>query len=106
MGMRVELLVVPDCVNEDGALRLLRSSLDEVGLGKVSVNVVVIDSQSAAERHRFVGSPTILIDGVDPFAVTDAVPALACRMYPGGQGVPDGRELRHALKRAAAANHG
>lgn len=100
--MRVELLVVPDCANEDRALCLLRSSLDEVGLDRVGVSVVVIDSQAEAERYGFVGSPTILIEGVDPFAVSGALPALACRMYPGGQGVPGRRELREALKRVAA----
>ncbi|MEU4272848.1 hypothetical protein [Streptomyces sp. NPDC026092] len=47
------------------------------------------------------GSPTILIDGTDPFAPPGAVPSLSCRLYrnPDGavSGVPDESALRWAL---------
>jgi hypothetical protein len=48
----------------------------------------------------FRGSPTILIDGIDPFPTGDAPPALACRIYPtpaGPQGAPTVEELIAAL---------
>ncbi|KRE37380.1 hypothetical protein ASG73_06775 [Janibacter sp. Soil728] len=98
--MRIDLLVVPDCPNEQPALALLRECLSEMGLSGVGVHVTTIDNQAEAERRGFVGSPTILIDGVDPFAVPGAAAALACRMYPGGQLVPDERKLRLALEDA------
>lgn len=48
----------------------------------------------------FVGSPTILIDGVDPFGVAGQSPAFACRVYatPAGlSGVPPLGDVISAL---------
>ena len=40
-----------------------------------------------ASRRRFHGSPTLLLDGVDPFAPPASPPAFACRTYRTGTGV-------------------
>jgi hypothetical protein len=106
-GMDVELLVVPDCPNEAPAAALLRSALDDVGLARIPITTTVIDTPAEAERHGFTGSPTILIDGDDPFAEPGQPAALGCRIYrniTGPAGIPDLRQLRQTLKRAAAAN--
>ena len=101
--MDVELLVVPDCPNESVALSVLRSAFDRVGLAAQSVRTTVIASQDQAEERGFVGSPTILIDGVDPFGVAGQSPAFACRVYatPAGlSGVPPLGEVICALTAA------
>jgi hypothetical protein len=67
--MDVELLVVPDCPNESLALSVLRLALDRVGLAAQPVRISVIASEQQAEEREFVGSPTILVDGVDPLGV-------------------------------------
>jgi hypothetical protein len=100
--MDVELLVVPDCPNEVQAAAILRSALDDVGLKSVGFTVTVIDAQDAAERRHFVGSPTITVNGRDLFDEPGRPSSVACRIYPGAGGVPPLRELRQALKRAAA----
>ena len=50
------------------------------------------------------GSPTLLIDGVDPFAVPGQPPSMSCRLYrdDDGQasGAPSAGQLRQALERA------
>jgi hypothetical protein len=88
----VELLVVPDCPNESVALSLLRVAFDRVGLAAAqSVRTTVIASQEQAQERGFIGSPTVLINGVDPFGVAGQSPAYACRVYatPAGlSGVP------------------
>jgi len=87
----IELLVVPDCPNESRALLALESAFEQVGLGAQPVRVTVINNQDEAQKRGFVGSPTILIEGVDPFAVPGTSPAVACRVYvtPAGlSGVP------------------
>ena len=102
--MIVELLVVPECPNEGEAAVRLREALDDVGLVATPFRTTVINTFAEAEARGFVGSPTILIDGRDPFAAPEPRPALACRVYPGVTGVvgvPPLRELRQALKRAA-----
>jgi len=101
----VELLVVADCPNEALASVLLRAALDDVGLPGARFRTTVVATQEEAERRGFTGSPTILVDGRDPFAAPGAVPALACRVYRtrtgGPAGIPPLGELRQALRRAA-----
>ena len=105
--MDVELLVVAGCPNQAPAAAVLRTALDDVGLARIPVTTTVIDTAAQAERRGFIGSPTILIDGNDPFAEPDQPTAVACRIYRnagGAAGIPDLPQLRQALKRAAAAN--
>lgn len=100
----VELLVVSRCPNEAPAWVTLDAILAEMGLERVEVRTTVIDSALAADRRGFVGSPTILINGRDPFSTAGAPIGLACRLYPtstGLVGVPDTVDLRRALERAA-----
>ena len=79
--MDVELLVVPDCPNEDAASPLLRTALNDVALTQTVIRTTVIDSQQEADAHGFVGSATMLIDGADPLAEPGQALALACRAY-------------------------
>jgi hypothetical protein len=105
--MDVEVLVIPECPNEAKAMADVRSALDDVGLSRIPITKTVIDTQEEAERRHFGGSPTILIDGDDPFAAPGQSPALACRLFatPAGLAVvPDIRQLREAFKRAADVN--
>lgn len=64
----------------------------------------VVHSQEEAEARHFVGSPTSCLDGADVFPEPDQPAALAYRMYPGARGVPELRDLRQAVKWAAAAS--
>jgi hypothetical protein len=101
----VELLVVPECPNDAAARTLLRTALDDIGLDRLPFRVCVIDSQQLAERRGFIGSPTVLVNGSDPFAEPGRGPGLACRVYSGPDGhsgLPDLRALRRALKVEAA----
>lgn len=50
-----------------------------------------VESQSEAERLRFAGSPSILLNGTDPFGSPVNGIGLTCRMYltpDGPSGVP------------------
>lgn len=61
----------------------------------------LIESPEDAERRQFRGSPTILVDGVDPFAQGTLPIGMACRLYrteDGVQGSPSVAQLRAALK--------
>ncbi|KOU36258.1 hypothetical protein [Streptomyces sp. WM6378] len=99
--MEIEVLVVPDCPNEQPAVEQLRQALDDTGLRETVFTTRVITDQAEAERSGFTGSPTILIDGRDPFAEPGHAPGLACRVYqtPDGlAGLPALEELRQALR--------
>ena len=102
----VELLVVPDCPNEVAAGRVLLEAVRLAGIEDVRVGVTVVGTDDEAQRLNFVGSPTFLIGGVDPFAVAGSAVGLTCRIYwgPAGRsGVPDVAALRDALAKACIA---
>lgn len=101
--MRIELMVVPDCPHEDAARALLRRALDDIGLGSVVFEVVSVETASVAEQVHFLGSPSFVVEGRDLFGQAAQAAGMACRIYPGGQPLPDLRDLRRALKEAAAA---
>lgn len=88
------------CHNEEPAAVVLRQALDDVGLSAVQFTTRVIETQDEAERIGFTGSPSVSIDGRDPFVEPGQLPALACRLYrdnDGGSGVPPLGPLREAL---------
>jgi hypothetical protein len=98
--MRLEILQVPDCPNA----AVLDSRLARVLAGQYSVQVSrhIVTTEAQARRLGMAGSPTLLIDGADPFARPGQQAALACRMYPGGDGrpapAPSHSQIREALK--------
>jgi len=64
-----------------------------------------VESVEAAERERFLGSPTVRVDGgdVDPDAPARTDFGLKCRLYrssEGTSGVPPERWVLSAIRRA------
>ena len=62
----------------------------------------LVTTEKDAERFSFRGSPTILIDGVDPFAEGDQAIGLSCRIYrtpDGYAGSPTSEQIAAALDR-------
>ena len=100
--MRIELLHVPDCPNIAQARARLREALDAVGV-HASISEVEVATAAAAEATGMQGSPTILVDGADPFATSSpAHPSLACRLFQtpyGLAGVPTVSQLVEVLAR-------
>ncbi|WP_334141056.1 thioredoxin family protein [Rhabdothermincola sp.] len=66
----------------------------------------IIRSPEDADDYGFLGSPSVRVNGLDPFASSDAPVGLACRTYetPDGRaGSPTLAQLRSALATAAEA---
>lgn len=100
--MDVALLYFDACPNHSDAETQLIELLDELGWDG-SPSKVKVDSIEAAESLGFRGSPTVLINGVDPFADPDAPVGLSCRIYPtddGFRGTPPRDALRSLLRAA------
>jgi ketosteroid isomerase-like protein len=101
---KVELLWWRGCPSWDRTLAELREVMREVGLDPDSVEVREVGSEESAERERFVGSPTIRIDGADlrPPGPDEPV-GLTCRIYLLRDGrvspTPDPADVRAALER-------
>jgi hypothetical protein len=102
--VNVELLFWAGCPSHPEALAQLREALAELGHDPdaVTVREIADDRQAAAER--FIGSPTIRIDGRDVVDPGDEPPALNCRVYRRRDGrfspTPDPEDLRDALRAA------
>ncbi|MFL6046207.1 MAG: hypothetical protein ACJ72M_13940 [Propionibacteriaceae bacterium] len=99
--MEIELLVVPDCPHQEAAEDLLRTALADVGLPS-SYRVLTVSDAKDAARHGF--APTFRAAGADLFPGAYLPAGLNCRIYRTGLalgGLPDLRDLRQALKRAA-----
>ena len=78
--MRVSFLYYEDCPSHDVALERLREVMDEEGIPGV-VEVVKVETEEQARELRFVGSPTIRVDGQDIDPPDDSRYALTCRAY-------------------------
>jgi hypothetical protein len=63
-GPVVEMLYVEHCPNFPAALALVEQAAAELGIN-AEVWATMITDQTAAEHARFVGSPTIRVDGRD-----------------------------------------
>jgi hypothetical protein len=98
--MRVQVLTVADCPNGPVLIERLADALAD----RPDVEVehrVVMDAQEAA-RLGMHGSPTLLLDGRDPFTSPRNPTGLSCRLYRGAdghvEGAPSVRELRQVVR--------
>jgi hypothetical protein len=100
--MELTVLVVPECPHAD----LLDQRLDRVLANWTELTVTrrTVTDLDQAQRWGMRGSPTLLLDGIDPFAVAGQQPSLSCRLYrsPDGQaeGGPSVDAIRHAIEHA------
>lgn len=106
--MQLTVLAVPDCPHVD----LLEQRLAQVLKGRHDVTVTrhVVDDPDEANRRGMRGSPTVLIDGTDPFAEPGQQTSVSCRLYrdSGGraEGAPSVSQLRQAVSNPVIATAG
>jgi hypothetical protein len=105
--MRIELLFWEGCPSHPQALADLRAAMRELALDPDTVLVREIPTDADAARERFVGSPTIRIDGLDIQPPPGGEPyGLTCRVYHRRDGrispTPHPDDVREALRSARA----
>jgi len=104
-GPVIEVLSVEHCPNFPAALALVQRVAAELGID-VQVRTTMIGDQAAAERTRFVGSPTVRVDGRDVEAGSEPATEylVGCRLYRleyRFAGQPEEHWIREALLEAA-----
>jgi hypothetical protein len=102
----VELLTTPNCPHRDAAIALAVRVREQL-CSAAEVRVIDIPDQPAAEQARFLGSPTIRVDGrdIEPGAEWQQEYVHACRLYQHEhslRGLPEEDWLRQALRSAEA----
>ena len=89
------MLVVPDCPS----VRPLREHLECALKGREDVTVAwrEVTEADEAERLGMHGSPTLLVDGVDPHTHPGQAPSLSCKVG----ALPSVDQIREVLAQAA-----
>ncbi len=103
--MLVELLYFDGCPNHGKAMQLVQQALREEGL-RAEIRKVNVRSEREARARRFIGSPSIRVDGkdVDPQSDRTQVFGRRCRLYVVNgalSGVPRLEDIRRAVQGAA-----
>jgi hypothetical protein len=98
--MQLTVLAVPDCPNAPVLEERLAAVLH--GREDVTVSHELITDESQAERWGMHGSPTLLVDGADPFAEPGEPPSMSCRLYRSddgrASGAPSAAQLRRVIE--------
>lgn len=98
----VEVMVFDGCPNIDVALERARAAVTSANV-QADVRVVRVESDEEARRLRFLGSPTVRVDGadIDPTAIGRDDFGLQCRIYSVGgrlEGAPPAEWIVSALR--------
>ncbi|MCH7549053.1 MAG: hypothetical protein IH969_05905 [Candidatus Krumholzibacteriota bacterium] len=96
--MTIDVLYFEDCPHYELTVDLVQRTIDALGVSAV-VRRIAVETIEAAERVRFLGSPSVLVDGVDidPDAHDRSDYGLACRRY-GTSGVPPREMIAQAIR--------
>jgi hypothetical protein len=80
--IEVQILFFQGCPNHEPAVRLAREVLAELDL-EAKLEEILVESPADAERLRFLGSPSIRVNGrdIEPDEDHRTDFALSCRMY-------------------------
>ncbi|MGV9386445.1 hypothetical protein ACWDRB_62330 [Nonomuraea sp. NPDC003707] len=108
--LELTVVTVPDCPNapvlEERLARVLAELQAVLRAGsvvraagvRVSISRQVVTDAEQAARWQMRGSPTLLIEGTDPFAAPSTPAGLACRMYRDERGRAQGAPSVAALQ--------
>jgi hypothetical protein len=103
------VLTTPGCPHRDAAITLVQQACAELACN-AEVQVIDICDQQAAQQTRFLGSPTIRVDGrdIDPDAEQDDEYLHSHRLDRGEhslRGLPEAHWVREALRSAQARRY-
>ena len=103
--MKITIQYFDGCPHWKLADERVRRVLQGASGDDVTLQYELVDSPEIAERVGFRGSPTILVDGRDPFVTGDEPVGLTCRVFrteAGVEGSPTEAALRKVLLRSPA----
>ncbi len=99
--MKIRFLYLKGCPNKEPALNLLRQVLQEKKLS-AKIEFIRIKSEKDAKKYKFLGSPSIQINGLDiDKDRRNEPPSFGCRVYKtkeGYSGIPPKEMIIEALE--------
>jgi arsenate reductase (thioredoxin) len=103
-AVTIEILDIVHCPNSEPT-RILIECIVKRLVPNADVKQLRVCSNEDAERLRFVGSPTIRVNGRDIQSVSVRDFGLTCRVYPNGTGVPPEWMVESAILRTLQPRH-
>ena len=102
--MKIELLVFDGCPNSDPTEKLIRETMFELG-GNAKIEVVTVIDNYDAVAKRFLGSPSVRVNGKDLEIEENETTqySMRCRIYRTDEsqsGIPPKELLSKALQAA------
>lgn len=85
--MKITVLVIPDCPGEALIRQRLSEALAARADSTIDVEFHTLVTDDDAAQWQFNGSPTLLIDGHDPFPVSTQTQGPSCRIYRNADGL-------------------
>ena len=104
--MKIDVLTFEGCPTGEATLALVARAVADEGVSAV-VNRVEVNDEETARALRFLGSPSVQVNGRDIEKTRRADPnyGLTCRIYQtpdGASGMPPAEMVRAALRSACA----
>ena len=62
--MKIEVLTIPGCQVTPLTVEIVKATADELGV-TYNLNIVTIESRKEANKSKFIGSPTVRVNGKD-----------------------------------------
>jgi glutaredoxin len=101
----VELILWSGCPSSEGARQLLSRALNELGMNDLNVTERYIEDYLVAQEDKFVGSPTIRVNGQEIVPAGDQY-GLTCRVYQKADGrfspLPEYADVVNGINRLRA----
>ena len=100
--MRIEVLYFDGCPNHVPTVARVKQVMADLGL-QVGIEELKVTSLEDVQRLRFLGSPTVRVNGVDiePSAQGRTNYGFSCRVYSGLSGLPPDALIVAALQAPA-----
>jgi len=95
---KISILFFQGCPNHRPAVEMAQAIVSECGL-EADIEEVEVTSPDGVDRLRFLGSPTVQVNGVDiePAVRSRTEYAMSCRLYHAPDGLPSREMLITAL---------
>jgi len=94
-NIKIEVQYFRGCPNSKEVLNTVKKIIAESDV-KINFEEILVETQEAAEKYKFRGSPTVLINGMDLENLPEnKTPSLSCRYYQ--DGLPSMTSIRKVL---------
>ena len=95
MKIKIEVQHFTGCPNSEKAIKMVKSFISKSEFN-IDFCETLVETEEAAEKYKFRGSPTILINGSDIEGLEEnRTPSLSCRYYQNG--LPTEKDLRDLI---------